>query len=78
MAEYFKEQMQLDLEGVPYTFKSDETTTSKVKKQYDAYLTYWSEVHDCIASNYLGPLFVGHYYATDLVDITIHSKNVSK
>ena len=25
LAEYFKEQMQIDVEGVPYTFKFDET-----------------------------------------------------
>ena len=24
-----------------------------MKKQYDAYVTYWSKVHDCITSNYL-------------------------
>ena len=59
--------MQLDLEGVPYTFKSDETTTSQVKKYDDAYVTYWSKVNDCITSNYLGSLFVSHCYATDLV-----------
>ena len=68
LAEYFREQLQFDLGGVPFTFKFDETTTSQVKKQYDAYATYWSKVHDCITSNYLGSLFVGHCYATDLVD----------
>ena len=68
LAEYFKEQVQLDIEGVPSTFKFDETTTSQVKKQYVAYVTYWSKVHDCISSNYLGSLFVGHCYATDLFD----------
>ena len=31
LAEYFKKQVQLDLEGVHYTFKFDETT-SQVKK----------------------------------------------
>ena len=36
LAEYFKEQVQLDLQGVPYTLKFDETTTYQVKKQYDA------------------------------------------
>ena len=65
---YFKERVQLDLEGVPYTFKFDETSASQLKKQYDAYVTYWSKVHDCITSNYLGSLFVGHCYATDLID----------
>ena len=39
LAEYFKKQMQLDLEGVPYTYKFDETTTFQVKKQYVAYVT---------------------------------------
>ena len=31
-AKYFKEQVQLDLERAPYTFKFDETTNSQVKK----------------------------------------------
>ena len=68
LVEYFREQVQLDLVGVRYTFKFVETTTSQVKKQYDAYVTYWSKVHDCITSNYLGALFVGHCYVKDLVD----------
>ena len=33
LADFFKEQVQLDLEGVPYTFKFDETTTSQAKKK---------------------------------------------
>ena len=68
LAEYFKEQVQLDLEGVPYTFKFDEDTISQVNKQYDDYVTYWSNVHDYITSNYLGSLFIDLCYATDLVD----------
>ena len=67
LADYFKEQVQLDLEGVPYTFKCDEITTSQVKKHDEAYVTYRSKVHDCITSNYLGSLFVSHFYATDPV-----------
>ena len=31
LVEYFKEQVPLDLEGVPYPFKFDETTTFQVK-----------------------------------------------
>ena len=73
LAEYFKEQVQLDLEGVPYTFKFDETTASQVKKQYDTYVTYCSKVHDCITSNYLGYLFVSQQ---TLSTITINSKNI--
>ena len=42
IVDIFKEELVKDMEGVPYTFKYDETTTSQVKKQYDAYMSYWS------------------------------------
>ena len=57
-----------DLHHVPFTFKLDESTTTQVKKQYDAYACYWSKLHNCIVGNYVGSLFVGHCTSSDLVD----------
>ena len=75
----FKNGVKYDLaeylEGVPWTFKFDETMTSQVKKTYDAYVRYWSKVHDCITSNYLRSHFVCHCCVTDLVD---HYKTFKK
>ena len=68
LAEYFKEQVQLDSQRVPYTFTFDETKTCQVKKQFDVLVTYYSKVPDGINSNYLDSVFVGHCYPTDYVD----------
>ena len=37
IAPHIKQLLLTDLDGSPFTFKFDETTTSQVKKQYDAY-----------------------------------------
>jgi len=65
---YFEEMVKQDIEGVPFTFKFDETTTKQVVKQYDGYICYWSKTHGYVITNYLGSLFVGHYTAADLLD----------
>ena len=56
------------LKWLPFSFRFDETTTSKVKKQYDVYVTYSSK-HFCrIITAYLGTLFVGKCTAEDLLN----------
>ena len=65
---YVSECKVNDLQNVPYTFKFDETTTSQVKKQYDAYIQYWSPSENRIISIYCTSLFVGHCNSDDLID----------
>ena len=60
--------MICDLKGAPYTFKFDETTTSQVKKQYDAYVLHYSNQFKKVTTAYVGSLFVGHCTAADLLD----------
>ena len=55
------------MEGVPFTFKLDETTTSQVKKQYNAYISYWSRQYNEVVNVCAGSLFVGHCPARELV-----------
>ena len=42
IAQYVKEKLILDVSNKPFSFKFDETTTSQIEKQYDAYVTYFS------------------------------------
>ena len=42
IAQYVKEELILDVSNKPFSFKFDETTTSQIEKQYDAYVTYFS------------------------------------
>ena len=42
IVEPLKKDLVKDMRDVPYIFKFIETTTSQVKKQYDAYICYWS------------------------------------
>ena len=58
VAELLKEDLMKDIRGVPYTFKFDETATSQVKKQYDAYICYWSPSYGQIVNMYAGSLFL--------------------
>ena len=67
IVDIFKEEIVKDMEGVPYTFKFDETTTSQVKKQYNAYISYWSRQYNEVVNVYAGSLFVGHCPARELV-----------
>ena len=52
--------------------KFDETTTIQVKKQYNAYLTFYSDESKKIKTLYCGSLFVGHCTANDSLDHYYH------
>ena len=43
IAPHVKQMLIYDVSNTPFTFKFDESTTSQVKKQYDAYLQFWSK-----------------------------------
>ena len=43
IAPHIKQMLIYDVNNTPFTFKFDESTTSQVKKQYDAYLQFWSQ-----------------------------------
>ena len=68
IAENLKKKLIYDVKKVPYSFLFDETTNINVKKQYDAYLSYWSKHHDQVVCAYMGSLFVGHCNAENLVE----------
>lgn len=68
IAPYVKDLLVTDFSGTPFSFKFDETTTSQVKKQYDAYVQYWSKRNDCITTSYCGSLFVGHCTNENLIE----------
>lgn len=57
-----------ELKDTPFVFKFDETTTSQVKKQYDAYVQLWSRKDSSVVSMYCGSLFVGHCTSEQLVE----------
>lgn len=65
---YIQECNVTDMQSQPFTFKFDESTTSQVKKQYDAYIQYWSPEANRVVSTYCTSLFVGHCNSDDLVD----------
>jgi hypothetical protein len=67
IAPYVKEKVISDVSNKPFSFKFDETTTSQTKKQYDAYVTYFSYANQCIVTVFCGSLFVGHCTAVDLL-----------
>ena len=54
------QSLQDDFLGRAFSFKSNETTTSLVKKQYDAFIQYWSNSMKCIVISYCGSPFVDH------------------
>ena len=66
IAPYVKDQLVQDISNKPFVFKFDETTTSQVKKKYDAYIIYMSYRYQKIVTSYCGSLFVGHCTASDL------------
>ena len=43
IASYVKESLLCDVANVLFSFKFDETTTSKVQNQYDAYAQHYSK-----------------------------------
>ena len=66
-AQYVKEKVISDVSNKPFSFKFDETTTSQIKKQYDAYVTYFSYLNQVIVTAFCGSLFVGYCTAEDLL-----------
>ena len=67
VARYVKSTLMKDFSGSPFSFKFDETTTTKVQKQYDGYITYISPIeNNRVVTRYVGSLFVGHCTAADL------------
>ena len=68
VAPYVKDMLIADLKDTFFCYKFDETTTSQVKKQYDGYVTYFSEESQQIVTSYCGSLFVGHCNSQSLVD----------
>ena len=68
IAPFVKNQLVQDVSNRPFTFKFDETTTSQVKKQYDAYIAFFSYQYQRIVTLYCVSLFVGHCTANDLLD----------
>ena len=58
IASYAKEILVKDKKEQPFSFKFDETMTRQVKKQYDAYVQYYSSA-EIDHYSYCGSLFVG-------------------
>ena len=67
IAPYIVDCDKEEVRNSPYSFKFDETTNARVKRQYDAHVQYWSAKRNGIASTYVGSLFIGHCKAEDLV-----------
>ena len=61
-----------DIKDQQFCFHFDKTTTLQVKKQYDGYITYYSNSAEEITISYVGSLFVGHCPANDLVQHIYH------
>ena len=68
IAPHVKQVLIYNVNNTPVFFKFDESTTSQVKNQYDAYLQFWSKKYDEVVNCYCGSLFVGHCTAENLVD----------
>ena len=69
IAPHIKQMLMYDVNTTPFTFKFDESTTSQVKKkQYNAYLQFWSKNYDEVVNCYFGSLFVRHCTAKNLVE----------
>jgi len=77
IAPYVKEKVISDVSNKPFSFKFDETTTSQTKKQYDAYVTYFSYTSQSIITVFCGSLFVGHCTAAIMFLICLISLNLS-
>ena len=66
IAPFVKDSIIHDAKGKCFTDKFDETTTSKVEKQYDGYITHFSDVFKQVITAYSESLFVGHCTSKDL------------
>ena len=67
-APFVKDGLITDVQKTPHSFKFDKTRTSRVKKQYDRFASFFSKKLCKIVTPYCGSLFVGHCTADDLVD----------
>ena len=56
-----------DAKGRCFTYKFDETTTSKVKKQYNGYITHFNDFFKQVITAHSASLFVGHCTSKDLL-----------
>ena len=59
IAPYIKQCIPDNIKRKPFSFLLNETNTQQVKKQFDAYLQYWSSENQ-ISNIYYGSCFVGH------------------
>lgn len=66
IAPYIKDCDKEEVRNLPYAFKFDESTNSRVRRQYDAHVQFWSTKYNKITSTYVGSLFLGHCKAEDL------------
>ena len=60
IAPFVKDFIIHDAKGKCFTYKFDETTTSKVEKQYDRYITNFSDFFKQVITAYNGSFFAGH------------------
>lgn len=67
LAPYLMKHIIKDMEGSPFRYQFDESTNVQIKKQYDAYVFYFSSSFGKFVSHYLGTLFVGHCSSKDLI-----------
>ena len=59
--------MLKDFKDEPFTFKSDESIASQIKKQYDAYVQFWSPLPRQIVNSYWKSVFVGQCGSEELL-----------
>ena len=67
IAPFVKDFIIHDAKGKCLTYKFDEMTTSKVKKQYFGYITHFSDFLKQVITAYSGSMFVGHCNSKDLL-----------
>lgn len=65
---YIKNSIVEDSRSSTFVFSFDETTTSQVKKQCDAYITYFSRKFSRIVTRFIGSTFSGHCTANNLFE----------
>ena len=63
IGQHFRELLKDKLKQKVYSYHFDKTTTSQAKKQYDGYVTFYSELDCQIIIIYCGTLFVGMFPA---------------
>ena len=67
IAPYIKQLILDEIKGKSFSFLFDETTIQQVRKQFYAYLQYWSSESQ-ISNIYAGSCFVGHCTSDLLFD----------